>query len=221
MKKMVLEIKKVWAVRRSFLLLASLMVLCFSFPTYAQSSFPSVDAFKSATLKGNDQIKAEVRGDLNNDGKDDWVGVVQRQKSEAVQTNQLYVLLSSGQSGFRVAEKSKEAEIPGMGCCWLEDLQIKGASIYIQNNAKTASTMEAATHQFKFYRGEWRLVGLRIYYTELDKDTATETDMNIVTGAVIEKRQKGDAKPAVKRTRKRFPVSLLKNYDFSNGFGAE
>ena len=81
--------------------------------------------------------------------------------------------------------------------------------------------MEAATHQFKLYKGEWRLVGLRIYYTDLAKDTSTETDMNLLTGAVIEKRQKGEGRPSTKRSRKRFTTSLLKDYDFSNGFGIE
>lgn len=203
------------------LLLPALLILCFPFSINAQSSFPSVEDFQQATLKGDDRVRMEVEGDLNGDGRKDWVGVIQRPKPDSTETHQLYVLLSSGQSGFRVAEKSKEIQFPGMGCCWLENLEIRGTSIYIQNNAKTASTMEAETHQFKLYKGEWRLVGLRIYYIDQSTDTSTETDMNLLTGAVIEKKQKGDGRPATKRSRKRFATSFLRDYDFSNGFGAE
>ena len=108
-----------------------------------------------------------------------------------------------------------------MGCCWVEDLRISRSSIYIQNNAKTATTMEAATHQFKFYKGEWRLVGIRIYYTDNSSDTSTDTDMNVLTGAVIETTRKGDGTATVKRRNKKFGVYLLKDFDFLNTFGTE
>lgn len=200
-------------------ILPALIILCCFVVVNAQSSFDSIDAFKKATLKGEDDVSVEARGDLNGDGVEDWAGVVHRQKQDAIPTYQLYVLLASGQGGYSVAAQSKEAEIPGMGCCWVENLEIKRGSVYVQNNAKTASTMEAATHQFKLYNGEWRLVGLRIYYTDLGANTSTDTDMNLLTGAVIEKRQKGDNKPVSRNSRKKFPTSFLKDFDFNNGFG--
>ncbi|MBD0373971.1 MAG: hypothetical protein ICV60_24390, partial [Pyrinomonadaceae bacterium] len=200
-------------------ILTAVVIFCCSAVANAQSSFDSIEAFKKATLKGEDAVSAEAKGDLNGDGVEDWAGVVHRQKQDAIPTYQLYVLLGSGQGGYRVAETSKEAEIPGMGCCWVENLEIKRGSVYVQNNAKTASTMEAATHQFKLYNGQWRLVGLRIYYTDLGADTSTDTDMNLLTGAVIEKRQKGDNKPVSRNSRKKFATYLLKDFDFNNGFG--
>ena len=106
-----------------------------------------------------------------------------------------------------------------MGCCWVEDLRISRSSIYIQNNAKTAVTMEAATHQFKLYKGEWRLIGIRVYYIDHSADTSTDTDMNVLTGTVIEKTQKGDGKATVRRRNKKFGVYLLKDFDFLNTFG--
>lgn len=106
-----------------------------------------------------------------------------------------------------------------MGCCWVEDLRIRRSSIYIQNNAKTAGTMEAVTHQFKLHLGEWRLIGVRIFHLEVSADDSTETDMNLLTGSVIEQRRKGENKPATRRRRQRFATRLLKDFDFSNGFG--
>lgn len=207
--------------RRASLLLPVLLLLCFPFAAPAQEDFSTIDLFLKSTLKGEDKLSAEAKGDLNGDRLEDWAGVIQRQKPDSTQTQQLYVLLRSGQGGYRLAGKSKEATVAGMGCCWVENLEIARSSIYIQNNAKTANTMEAATHQFKLSQGEWRLVGLRIYYTDLGADTSTDTDMNLLTGLVIEKKQKGEGKPATTRRRRKFGTHHLKDFDFNNGFGTE
>lgn len=201
-------------------LLFLLIVAC-SFTATAQSEFPSTDAFVKSILKGQSSLSSEAKGDLNGDGLEDWTGVVRREKGDLQSTYQLYVLLRQAGGGYRVAEKSTEAQIPGMGCCWVEDLRIGRSSIYIQNNAKTAATMEAATHQFKLQGGQWRLIGVRIYYIDHSADRTTDTDINLLTGLVIEKEQKGDRKPLVKRRNVKFGVRLLKDYDFINGFGIE
>ena len=108
-----------------------------------------------------------------------------------------------------------------MGCCWLEDLNIRNGSIFVQDNAKDRSTMEATTHQFKFYKGKWRLVGVKIYYDDRRPGSImdTETDMNLLTGAVIKTKTKEGKKPVTTRTRKRFSTHLLKDFDFSGQFG--
>jgi hypothetical protein len=195
--------------------------MCCPLATFAQADFASIDLFLKSTLKAGDQLSVQAKGDLNGDRLEDWAGVIQRGETGASPTYQLYVLLRAGQGGYRVAGTSKEAPIPGMGCCWVENLEIKRSSIYVQNNAKTASTMEAATHQFKLYNGEWRLVGVRIYDIDQSSDTSIETDMNLLAGAVIEKKQKGERRPTTTSRRKRFSASLLRDYDFNNGFGIE
>lgn len=65
------------------------------------------------------------------------------------------------------------------------------------------------------------LVGIRIYYTDHSSDTSTDTDINVLTGAVIEKRQKGDGKAKISRRNKKFGAYLLKDFDFLNTFGTE
>lgn len=206
--------------RNPCLVLSALVVLWCPPATTAQEDFASPDVFLKSTLEeGAGRLSFEARGDLNDDGLDDWAGVIERQKSDSTSTSQLYVLLRLPRGGYRVAEKSREQKIAGMGCCWVEDLRIDRSSIYVQNNVKTAVTMEAATHQFKLHHGEWRLIGVRIFYLEVSSDASTETDMNLLTGSVIEKRQKGENKPTTKRRRKRFATHLLKDFDFSNGFG--
>ena len=204
--------------KRRLLLSVIVIVLC-PFAVLAQSEFTTVDLFLKSILSGGARLDTKAEGDLNGDGLADWTGLILREKPGESSTYQLYVLLRQAQGGYRVAEKTNEEAISGMGCCWVEDLRIERSSIYIQSNAKTAPTMEAATHQFKLYKGQWRLVGLKIYYIDHGKDTTTETDMNVLTGAVIEKRQKGEGKPTVRRRSKKFDVYLLKDFDFSNMFG--
>ncbi|HTG91844.1 MAG TPA: hypothetical protein VL866_04620 [Pyrinomonadaceae bacterium] len=203
------------------LIIVSLTVVFICSPAVAQGQdvFSTTDQFVKSILAGGDTLSVEAKGDLNGDGLADWAGVIHRQKQSP--TYQLYVLLQQPGGGYRIAERSLEEEIAGMGCCWVEDLRIERSSIYIQNNAKTATTMEAATHQFRLYQGQWRLVGVKIYYLDNSKDTSTETDMNLLTGLVLEKNQKGSRKPTTKRSSRKFGRHLLKDFDFLNGYGAE
>lgn len=209
---------------RLCLVVAAIALLLFSSTiASAQETFPSIAAFLKSTVKGQDRLSTQARGDLNGDGIRDWVGVIKSQETDAAPTYQLYLLLGQRNGAFRVDEKTEKAEIPGMGCCWLEDLAIRRGSIFVQNNAKTASVMEAATHQFKFHKGKWRLIGLTIYLTDHTPgaEKTNDTEMNFLTGLVIEKTRKGDKRQRVHRRRQQFPVSLLRDYDFSNGFGTE
>ena len=206
--------------KQCLLPVVSLILLC-PFLVSGQTEFTNVDQFLKSILSGEARLDTKAEGDLNGDGLADWTGLIHREKTGSAPTYQLYIVLRVPQGGYRVAVESKEEEIAGMGCCWVEDLRIERSSIYIQSNAKTAATMEAATHQFKFYKGEWRLVGVKIYYIDHSSDVSTETDMNVLTGAIIEKRQKGDRKGTVKRRSQKFGVYLLKDFDFSNMFGTE
>jgi hypothetical protein len=208
------------AVKRRLLMAVVVVLLC-PLGVFAQSEFTTVDLFLKSILSNEARLDAKAEGDLNGDGLADWTGLIHREKPDDAPTYQLYVLLRQPQGGYRVAEQTKAEEIAGMGCCWVEDLRIQRAGIYVQSNAKTAVTMEAATHQFMLYKGQWRLVGLRVYYIDHSKDTTTETDMNVLTGAVIEKHQKGDGKPTVRRRTKKFGVYLLKDFDFLNMFGTD
>ncbi len=202
-------------------LFSTLVVILLSpFAAPAQSEFTTVDLFLKTVLSGEARLDMKAEGDLNGDALADWTALILREKPGEASTYQLYVLLRLPKGGYRVEEKTNAEPISGMGCCWVEDVRIERSSIYIQSNAKTAATMEAATHQFKLYKGQWRLVGLKVYYRDHTTDVSTETDMNVLTGAVVEKRQKGDGKPTVRRRRKKFGVYLLKDFDFSNMFGA-
>jgi len=206
---------------RAIIITTLFLSSCFS--TLAQDNFRSVEAFLKATLREGEQLSTSAKGDLNGDATEDWVGVIHGRPEDDAPTYQLFLLVRGADGEYRIAAQTEKAEIPGMGCCWLEDLTIRRGSIYIQNNAKTAATMEAATHQFKWYKGEWRLVGVTIYLTDHTPgaELTTDTDMNVLSGLVIEKSQKGDHRPVSARRTKKFPVAYLRDFDFLNGFGTE
>jgi hypothetical protein len=223
MKKSLLTLGIGNTVNHLRLVLPALFILWCPFSTSAQVEFSSIDAFLKSTLKGEDRLSVGAKGDLNGDRLKDWAGVIHRQQVDSSPTYQLYVLLRLRQGSYYVAEKSIEEEIPGAGCCWVENLEIRRSSIYIQNNAKTVSIMEAVTHQFKLYQGGWRLVGIRIHHTDFSPDALAtiETDINLLTGSVIEKRREDDNKPVIKNQRKKYATYLLKDFDFSTRFGNE
>ncbi|HEY5884448.1 MAG TPA: hypothetical protein VIT88_07155 [Pyrinomonadaceae bacterium] len=206
---------------RPVIITTLLLSSCFS--TFAQNNFRNVDAFLKATLKNGEQLSSSAKGDLNGDGTEDWVGVIHGRPADESPTYQIFVLVRGSDGSYRLVAQTEKAEIPGMGCCWLEDLTIRRGSIYIENNAKTAATMEAATHQFKWYKGDWRLVGVKIYLTvhTPGAESTTDTDMNVLTGLVIEKTQKGNNRPVSTRRTKKFLVAYLRDFDFFNGFGTE
>jgi hypothetical protein len=181
--------------------------------------FSSVDDFlkKAAGKKGDEVVSA--KGDLNGDGIEDSVVNVHRPAAD-YHSDQLYILVRQGATGpFRIEVTNGEWQTAHNGCCWVEQIEIKNSSLYIQYNAKTHGTMEATTHQFKQYKGAWRLVGVRVFYLDIGRDTSITTDSNVLTGGVVITEEKGDRPTGVTTRRKKFRVSYLKDYDYNSAFG--
>ena len=185
-------------------------------------TFTTIEEFlKTARPKSGEEL-VSANGDLNGDGVADWAGAIPRTKKgdTAVDTLQIYVLIRQGANGpYRLEVTNGERETGRSGCCWVEDVRIENSSLYIQHNAKTHGTMETATHQFKIYKGAWRLVGVRIFYLDVDADTSTETDTNVLTGRVVVTKQKGDKRTGVRTLWKKISPAYLKDYDYDHAFG--
>lgn len=203
--------------------LTALMLMLFSSGGLAQNeSFESVEAFLKSALKSNDRLFDEVKGDLNGDGFEDWAGMIEREKTEIAEnaqtstfkTSQIYILFGQNQRGYRLAAKSKEEKYSEGNGALYEGMEIKNSSLYLTLGNKTYGTHEVTTYQFKLDKANWRLIGVRVFYLVLESDKTIETDMNLLTGAIIEKRQTGERKPSVKRRYKKFPVYLFKDFDF-------
>ena len=107
--------------------------------------------------------------------------------------------MQNAAGAYELSQATLESEPAVIMCCWVEDLRIKGGSVFVQNNVKADSSMQSTIHQFKLYKEKWRLIGKRIFFNELEKDEIKETDINLFTGDVIQKNQLGDQKPVIKK----------------------
>lgn len=176
-----------------------------------------VDAFLKSVMQAGDTLEFEARGDLNGDSLADWTGIIRRKKSppfveegsETDTTIQLYILFRQPDGSYRLAEKSKETGVFGGGKPYVEGIDIERGSVMLQIN----DTAYASFSQFRFYKNVWRLVGWREVRVDNEVDTLFEKDRNLLTGAVIEKRQKGEQKPVYKRYQKKFQLMLLSKFD--------
>lgn len=168
----------------------------------------------------NESLVAE--GDLNGDDLKDFAVAVNIKLEGFERYNQLHVLVQEKSGKFSLAISSKKSPVAGMGCCWVESIDIRNGSIFLQNNAKTACDMEAATHQFKLYKNTWRLIGLKIsnYQHCEDPQLIEVRDFNILTGKIIKSIQLDDRPKNYERTEFIPKKFLLKDFDFYNGFGA-
>lgn len=177
----------------------------------------SIDECLATFLEPGYTLEFESRGDLNGDSLADWTGIVQRKKASSTDENsfdpprntQLLVLLRQPQGKYVLAAASKESIFLASNS-YIEGVDIERASVYLQINA---SGGYASFSQFRLYRNEWRLVGWREVKVDPEADTSFEKDRNLLTGAVIETRQKGERKPVYKRYQKKFPLILLSKFD--------
>jgi hypothetical protein len=205
-----------------FSLCAFLLATVFSHCTFAAPArYASLQAYFAATPHARVDESQVAKGDLNGDGREDMALMLATGATREDRRQQLVVLLQETDGSFTLAVASGPEPLVGMGCCWVEALEIKNQSVFIQNNAKTACTMEAATHQFKLYKNVWRAVGVNIFYVKLCDEPQTETtqSFNLLTGKLIVTTA-GGKKPVPPRTRSFTPsVARMSAFDFNNGFG--
>ena len=194
-------------------------------PSIYNEEYSSIDEFLSANMsKLGSGVTASAKGDLNGDGLDDWAGVLWDTEFDFLggrQLSTLYVLLRDKKTGsYRVDGISDEAVILNSDCCNVEDLRIKNESVYLQINARRHDGIRVTTYQFKLHDRSWRLIGLRIYNViagdKSRKDSAIETDMNLLTGDVIVSWYSGNKREERKRRKEKFEEFYLSGFEFGN-----
>jgi len=187
-----------------------------------QVYFKNDSDFLASVADANANQSRVAKGDLNGDGRGDLVILLVSGEDMSDRTQKLVVLVQNVDELYSVAASSAPTPLVGMGCCWVEWLEIKRGSVFIQNNAKTACNIEAATHQFKLHQGAWRLIGLKIvYYEHCAEPQVTRTrDFNLLTGKAVYTSETEGKKPEVRIKSGRSTSYFLSDYDFYNGFGA-
>jgi hypothetical protein len=206
------------------LLIATLLFLSTFLAAAHASVFPNLSTFKESILTDTDKDETvyQATGDLDGDGLDDVALIVRKNKGEIDGLiQQLYVLLQAPSGGYVVAEKSTESYFMAGGCCYVESMEIRNSSIYIQSNFRESDGGSGATtNQFKLYKGAWGLVGMNSFYhdpSDIGKDT--QTDINLLTGSVIVKTRVRDHKPIIKTRKVKISPHYLRDFDFDANFG--
>jgi hypothetical protein len=176
----------------------------------AEHEYKSVDEFtRSLPAKPARTINI-AEGDLNGDGLSDRAVVTDDGDG---QSHQLYILLQARGGGFFVAQKTKQN-----GGFWQAVyLSIEKGSLFV--NIEGMQPTSGARHQFKLYRGIWRLIGLR--YTRVTGNTeeggvaTSGFDWNVITGDVT---FDNEADKKNKRGKWTAEICRLEDYDFDPEF---
>jgi hypothetical protein len=162
-----------------------------------------------------------VEGDLDGDGDADVVVTATVGTDYWDRASQLHLLLRQADGKLVPAVVTTPAPIAGMGCCGVEQVGIENGDLLVQNNAKTACVMETAVHRFRWYRGQWRLLGTTITAYEhcADPQVVDTVDVNVLTGRIERTHEVDGEPPVTEEDRQPVRAWLLADYDFSHAFG--
>lgn len=190
-------------------------------PSATAADYADAGEFLAASKSSNTSSPMIATGDLTSDGKPDLAVLVETIGADGWTMEKLSILMQNDSGRYEVAASSTEQVRSGTGCCWIEDLEIRKGSVFVQHNAKTACNIEAATHQFQLREGRWRAIGSRIFYLEHCDvpELATTQDVNLLTGKSVHSREVGGKVTESKTKRLRLTPAYLDDYDFSHDFG--
>ena len=209
---------------RSFLTAA---ILIFSLHAGANSvsKFDSMDDFLQKASLNNQAVSFRL-GDLNNDGLEDWAGILSKDRGDDPPLIRLVVLIKLRNGSYVESASSMEVEdnfrFSGSSAF---DFDIKNSSIYLETTGRTCCTASSTVFQFKLHNGLWRLVGKRTssgntVSGEDDNDDISQTeDTNMLTGLTISTVVRGKKKRERRRINK-WPTYLLKDFNFSGNYAA-
>jgi hypothetical protein len=187
--------------------------------TAAEREYRSADEF-AHTLTADPARKTKiveiVEGDLNGDGLSDRA--ILTDEGDA-RSHRIYILLQTQRGRSSIAQETKQND----GFWEAVYLTIENGSLFINIEGMTPTS--GARHQFKLYRGIWRMIGLK--YSSVDAHRTREDggvstsgfDWNILTGDIIFE-DDTDKEKNNKRDKQFVGMCRLGNYDFDPLFCA-
>lgn len=186
-----------------------------------EKSYESVDAFVGSFGDSTVSEGELSFGDINGDGIEDAVLVIHYLGDEQwLNSRQLFFLKGVPNNQYSILASSKKSLTPGMGCCWLESIEVVEGSVEVQNWAKTHCGIEIATHVFRPYQNTFQIVQARIMFLSTcgNQDETYEREIDFTKGEIKHIKVK-DANIKKWKTEIEKKVLILEDYDFMNFFG--
>ncbi|RDD83102.1 hypothetical protein DVJ77_00325 [Dyella tabacisoli] len=160
----------------------------------ADTTYASIDAFLRSLP--NASLEKQARGDLNGDGRADWVGSIRRQHTGEKgndETRQIYVLMQMPSGTYTVAAQSHEAIIAsGTANNDFDEITLSGSSFYLSQSSAWHECVNTTTTQVQWRHGMLRLIGVD-YQSSLSSQDGSPTPLktfhlsrNTLTGVTIE-----------------------------------
>lgn len=200
-------------------------------PAWSAHTYANVDLFLRAVEDVMPARTSGVYGALTGLGRRDWVGDVYfRGEGDPAPWHQLVILVQQADGRYRPAAWSRVMSAEGgTGHHYIAGVEIRNDSLYVMNDWNWHGCGGTARHQYKLYKGDWRLIGVTFTRTnavpkgtdEFEPTDSMTFDRNVLTGDVIVDYRPRDGKPV--RTRKRgTPEKLLfHDYEEQQGWVAE
>lgn len=177
-------------------------------------------------------LESKAEGDLNGDGRPDWVLVVRREygppvpDGEARKTRQVFILLQTDSGDYRLAETSTEHDSScGTSYCSVDGLEVKKNSAFLNLSIQWHDCASSTRYQFKAVQGVWRLIGILYRSTRYNKShdiaKSFEIDKNLLTGEQIVRDKTGNSAAIVRKTGGTPETYYLKDYGRLPYFGLD
>lgn len=183
----------------------------------AETEYASPAAFLKS-VPGAKAIESEASGTLAPDDAEYWAGRVYgdtepNSGSDAGLFRQAFLLKKLGNGKYVLVEKSaKNTSNGGTGHWRLGGVSIAHGSLYIDYGYNWHQCEGSSTSQFKFYDGQFRMVGVKSVETDSLQDLKIYTDTNLLTGrAIVRRVHHGVTRNEMPKGIKAAP--LIRDYD--------
>jgi len=195
----------------------ALLIALLSFSNANADSNSEVTSTIKSIANAEFTILSAATGDLNNDGLEDWAGIIKIKRLTG-NFQQLYVLTRTTNNHLKFSEASMEVDYIDCGGSCSSEVSYESKSFYVTQASHNGVSNDSATTQFKFYKNKWRAIGLKTYRADFENDIETITDANLITGTYKSVWTKGalsgNPVPTVRKSGKSKPViKLLKDLD--------
>ena len=216
--------------------IAALLIaaLC-SIPAYAADAdaarYDSVDRFIDTIPDADHQHIIGAYGELSGRAHKDWAGLVYFNDAKGQPLQQLFILTQGDNGKYQLAASNHaDSAFGGTALNGIDQVKIARSSITITSSWNWHGCRGGATHQFKYYKGQWRLIGVSFQRTNakttteddqtyFDASDSITVDRNVLTGNIILKSTSATKKKGVTETFRVAPeVLLFSDYESQQGW---